>query len=85
MSYFECIFCFETENRDFRKITTKCTHHAVICAKCVNEYIKSQIDSKNVLEITCPTNGCNEIMKRHDVKNFATDDVFKEYINRLFS
>ncbi|CAB4446348.1 unnamed protein product [Rhizophagus irregularis] len=79
MSYFECIFCCESENRDFRKITKKCTHHAVICAECVNEYIKGQIDSKNILEFKCPMNDCNEIMKRHDVKNFTTNDIFKEY------
>jgi hypothetical protein len=84
MSYFECVICCESENRDFRKITEKCTHQAVVCAACVNEYIKSQIDSKKILEINCPTSGCNEIMKRYDVKNFATDDVFNEYNKSLF-
>jgi len=81
---FECTICCETENRDFRKITSKCTHQSVICADCVNNYIKKNVFEKQLIEIPCFTNGCNKIMERHDIKNIATEEVFEKYNNRLY-
>ncbi|CAB4437951.1 unnamed protein product [Rhizophagus irregularis] len=40
MELYECAVCYEKEDRDFRKITSKCKHKAVVCVECVNKCIK---------------------------------------------
>ncbi|CAB4489698.1 unnamed protein product [Rhizophagus irregularis] len=75
----ECLICYETEDRDFRKITSKCSHRAVVCVECVNKHIKNQSNEKQILEIPCPTKGCKKKMERHDIKNIATKQVFEAY------
>ncbi|CAG8665949.1 11916_t:CDS:2, partial [Diversispora eburnea] len=72
----ECAICCETENRDYRKITSMCTHKAVVCTECVNRYIQKQLGEK---QISCPTTGCKKIMERHDIKNIATEELFERY------
>lgn len=79
----ECTICYERDN-DFRNITSNCSHQAVVCVKCVNEYIKNRSNEKQIFNIPCPTNGCNKLMERHDIKNFATKEVFEKYDNLSF-
>jgi hypothetical protein len=74
----ECTICFERENSDFLNITSNCSHQPVVCEKCVNEYIKSRSNEKQIFDIPCPTIGCNKIMERHDIKNFTTKEVFEQ-------
>jgi hypothetical protein len=76
----ECAICCETEDRVFRIITSKCTHRVVICTECVNRHI-IDYNEKQILEIPCPTKGCNKTMERLDVKNIAKEDVFEKYNN----
>ncbi|CAB5358490.1 hypothetical protein RhiirA5_350861 [Rhizophagus irregularis] len=79
----ECTICYERDN-DFRNITSNCSHQAVVCVKCVNEYIKNRSNEKQIFNIPCPTNGCNKLMERHDIKNFATKEVFEKYDELIF-
>lgn len=73
---YECGICCETENRDYRKITSKCTHKAVVCLKCVNKHVATSINElKN--EITCPTPYCDKLMKREDIKNIVTNEILE--------
>jgi hypothetical protein len=74
---YECNICCETENRDFRKITSKCTHKAVICIECVNKHIKLGIEES--VKIICPTPRCNKLMERKDIKNIATKEIFERF------
>ncbi|CAG8786008.1 12551_t:CDS:2, partial [Dentiscutata erythropus] len=73
----ECVICCNTENRDFRKITSNCTHKAVVCTECANKHIQKQLDEKQELQIPCPT--CKKIMERHDIKQIATEELFTMY------
>jgi hypothetical protein len=79
MDLYECVICCEKENRDFRKITSKCTHKAVVCVECVNKCIEKMCIEKHTVQITCPTSGCNESMERDDVKSIATKEIFKRF------
>ncbi|CAB4381945.1 unnamed protein product [Rhizophagus irregularis] len=79
MDLYECLFCCETENRNYCKITSKCTHKIVICVECVNKIIEKSINEKQSIEITCPTPGCNKSMDRNDVLNIATKEIFERY------
>ncbi|CAG8452832.1 21039_t:CDS:2 [Cetraspora pellucida] len=80
----ECNICFETENRDFRKITSKCTHQAIVCKECVNKHVQKQLDEKQELLIPCPTKGCKKIMERYDIKSIATEELFERYDSLAF-
>ncbi|GBC03268.1 hypothetical protein RclHR1_05040009 [Rhizophagus clarus] len=79
MDLYECDICCEKENRDFRKITSKCKHKAVVCVECVNKCIEKMCIEKHTVQITCPTTGCDKSMERDDVKNIATKEIFKRY------
>ncbi|CAG8619459.1 24280_t:CDS:2 [Cetraspora pellucida] len=80
----ECTICYQTANRDFRKITSKCTHQAVVCTECVIKHVQIQLDEKQELKIPCPTRECEKIMERYDVKNIVTEELFKRYDTLAF-
>lgn len=76
----ECIIC--TENVDikfFLNITDQCSHDYNICRECVGEYIKHEIEDNGNVKITCPEDGCNEILIQKDIKEFASEDSFRRY------
>ncbi|CAG8619213.1 3091_t:CDS:2, partial [Racocetra fulgida] len=74
----ECIICTESVNIiAFLNITDQCSHDRRICRECVGEYIKHELEDNGKLRISCPEDNCNEILNQKDVKEFASDDVFK--------
>lgn len=83
---YECVICCETENRDYRKITSKCTHKAVICLNCVNEYVATSITEfkSDKIKITCPTPQCGKLMEREDIKNIVTDEILERFNESFF-
>ena len=79
----ECDICCVTENRDFRKITSKCTHRSIICVECVRKHIDEQVLKKQFIEVQCLTSGCKKMMERHDIKDIVTEEVFEKYNIRI--
>jgi hypothetical protein len=79
---YECVICCETENRDYRKITSKCTHKAVVCLQCVNNHIINKLDQ--TIKITCPTPQCDKLMEREDIKNIVTEKILERFNEFLF-
>ncbi|CAG8669930.1 18710_t:CDS:2, partial [Racocetra persica] len=76
----ECIICTESVNIiAFLNITDQCSHDRRICRECVGEYIKHELEDNRKIRISCPEDNCNEILNQKDVKEFASDDVFKRY------
>lgn len=80
---YECVVCCETENRDYRKITSKCTHKAVVCLNCVNKHVTTSIKG-NKVEITCPITQCGKLMEREDIKNIVTNEILERYNDFFF-
>ncbi|CAB4495785.1 uncharacterized protein OCT59_029068 [Rhizophagus irregularis] len=81
---YECVVCCETENRDYRKITSKCTHKAVVCLNCVNKHVTTSIKG-NKVEITCPITQCGKLMEREDIKNIVTNEILERYDKLSFN
>ncbi|GBC09939.1 hypothetical protein RclHR1_09210008 [Rhizophagus clarus] len=91
INFRECIICFEKKfrnYRNYRKITTKCTHEEDICLECINKYIDtdiekfesiSQFDQEVKIKITCPVPKCYKLMERNDIKKIATKDIYERY------
>ncbi|CAG8614215.1 4928_t:CDS:2 [Paraglomus brasilianum] len=78
----ECeICCSEKELTEFKPITEKCAHAASVCLRCIELHIRHEVYDKGKTEIKCPgldgTKTCQGIMDHHNLKEFATDDVFK--------
>ena len=80
---YECTICCKTKDRDYRKITSKCAHKAVICLECVNECIKTSIANGSV-KITCLTPGCGKLMERNDIKKIASKEIFERFLMSNF-
>ena len=83
---YSCVICCKTENRDYRKITSECTHKAIVCLECVNKYIENDIitsQSNQSIKITCPTPTCDKLMERNDIKNIASKEIFERFIKFL--
>lgn len=74
----ECIICCETENGDYRRITSKCAHIPDVCLECVRRCIENSIE-KQCDNFTCPTGGCGKLMNRQDIKNIVTKEVFERF------
>ncbi|RIA99022.1 hypothetical protein C1645_800887 [Glomus cerebriforme] len=70
----ECQICFESHSKSlFPKITANCNHGLNICELCVNKHIKTQLDSKGVVEINCPFNKCNQKIQNDDIKKISKE------------
>ncbi|CAG8508928.1 852_t:CDS:2 [Cetraspora pellucida] len=76
----ECIICTENFNvMAFLNITDLCNHDRRICRECVGEYIKHELEDNGKIRISCPEDECSEILDQKDVREFASEDVFKRY------
>jgi hypothetical protein len=73
----ECIICYETGG-DYRSTTSKCAHKPEVCSECVRKCIENSIE-KQCDNITCLAGGCGKSMKRQDIKNIVTEEVFERY------
>ncbi|CAG8800145.1 6582_t:CDS:2, partial [Racocetra persica] len=43
------------------------------------EYIKHELEDNGNVKITCPEDGCNEILNQKDIKEFASEETFRRY------
>ncbi|CAG8473998.1 16124_t:CDS:2 [Dentiscutata erythropus] len=76
----DCIICTESVNIEaFLNITDQCKHNYNICRECVGEYIKHELEDNGNFKITCPEDGCNEILNQKDIKEFSSEETFKRY------
>ncbi|CAG8639787.1 9049_t:CDS:1, partial [Racocetra persica] len=59
------------------KITNQCNHDHRICCECIGTYIKHELEDNGNLRISCPEDGCTEILNQNDVKKFASRESFR--------
>lgn len=75
----ECQICFDAKHTDlFPQIneTSNCRCLSDACLVCIQQHIKSQMNSKEWKEgsITCPM--CNRALIYQEIQNFADSETF---------
>lgn len=67
----ECLICTETQNKeDFLKM--KCGHNN-FCKNCYFNYIVSNINDINLLEIKCIDTNCKQIIDNKIILQLVTE------------
>lgn len=55
-----------------------CEHEPSTCADCFSGWIASELENKLWNEIKCPGAGCRVILQHHEVKQYATEEVYEK-------
>lgn len=82
-----CLICEEKlSNEELLYNFIGCTHG--FCNSCFLEYFKEKINNNKVIDIKCPQDGCETIIKYEFIENFLTIkeksllDKYKKFKNR---
>jgi hypothetical protein len=54
-----------------------CTHGDLFCARCLQQHIEAEVNSKGTLEVSCPD--CRCLLEYNDVQRLASRDTFATY------
>ena len=86
---FDCIACCESisiysDLCPTRTPTIDCMHDIDMCTLCFHEHLRSSIKPKQFERVRCPSNRCNQLLTRQDVKDLAPKDLFQGYEHGAF-
>src|SRR2546430_15448667 len=75
----ECIMHYDNISPDeipSRQPTLKCTHDINVCSKCLEIFLKKNIEKGNWRKVRCPDRNCQEPLEVGDVELFAPSTAF---------
>ncbi|KAH7322121.1 hypothetical protein B0J17DRAFT_251345 [Rhizoctonia solani] len=79
-----CEICLET--RDLVSSTSLCTHHPMVCASCLGEYLSHAIRVEGLTTFVCPAVRCEQLLGYGDVvKHIAGDAECLDRFNALIT
>jgi hypothetical protein len=77
----ECSSCMivEPRGRYDAAVMSTCEHERTTCARCVNQWIRAQLDLTTWDRISCPE--CNQYLQQSDILKFAVKPVYSRWQN----
>ena len=80
----ECMICYSKSGDDdmaLKAPTGACTHPPQVCTGCLQQAILAAITSGEFTTgIMCPSYGCPQRLRYHDVQKWAARDVFNRLV-----
>ena len=83
----QCVVCIdEPPFFPSRPPTSLCSHQSQICLPCLQSTIREVVHSAGAAfdrddgHIMCPSDGCDKWLNYEDIKLWAEQDVFEEYV-----
>ena len=73
----ECAICFETKEQIEFFESLPCSD--VFCLQCLCDYIEAKIGDNKILEIKCPSGGCNQLIDDLTIERILDQETFTKY------
>lgn len=77
--YRDCAVCGDATPIADLPALANCEHEPETCAACFAAWIESELDKKGWRTIKCPGSECRILLAHHDVRQYATEEVFERY------